>query len=139
MDFSTFFSQQPQQQRQQSYPNLTAANLQNLQQNGAFQLNPSPPTLVQHNTDQCPQNNISPLQQNNITPLPTNNLAQLQTNMFYMDPFETNSKVETGQGNDMDAYSSNSPNLAASRIAPPLPSCSKSLFRCCWQQLIPFR
>lgn len=101
MDYSTFFSsQQPQpQQRQQPYPNLTAANLQNLQTNAAFQLNPSPPTLTQHTTDQCPQTNISPLQ--------ANNLAQLQTNMFYMDPFETNSKVETGQGNDMDgSYSS---------------------------------
>jgi len=112
MDYSSFFSQQSQQQRQQSYPNLTAANLQNLQQNSAFQLNPSPPTLIQHNTDQCPQNNISPLQQNNITPLQTNNLAQLQTNMFYLDPFETNSNVEPAQPNDMDgSYSSNPPNL----------------------------
>jgi hypothetical protein len=104
MDYGSFYPQQQQQQQQQAYPNLTAANLQNLQTNtnNSFQLNPSPPTLTQPNsTDQCPnhQNSISPLQQNNIAPL--------QANMFYLDPFDT--KVDTSQAaNDLDhaSYSS---------------------------------
>lgn len=110
MDYSTFYPQQ------QTYPNLTTANLQNLHTNNTpFQLNPSPP-IAQSTADQCPnhQNNISPLQQNNISPLQQNsiqplqaaNLAQLQTNMFFMDPFDT--KVDTSQANDLDhaSYSS---------------------------------
>src|SRR5579859_3869130 len=114
MDYSTFYPQQ------QTYPNLTTANLQNIHTNNTpFQLNPSPP-ITQPVGDQCPnhQNNISPLQQNNISPLQQNsiqplqagNLAQLQANMFFMDPFDT--KVDT-QANDLDhgSYSSTLPPL----------------------------
>jgi hypothetical protein len=68
MDYSSFYPQQ--------YSTLTAENLQAA--NNAFAVN----GLI--NNAPAPNNGQ-----------PANNVAQLQQNMFYLDPFDHNGKVES--------------------------------------------
>jgi hypothetical protein len=73
MDFSTYCPD--------GYSTLTTEHLQAA--NNAFALNGNlPPGPSQP----CPGNNSLPQTNNNI--------AQLQQNMFFLDPFETNTKVD---------------------------------------------
>jgi hypothetical protein len=87
MDFSTYCPE--------GYSTLTTEHLQAA--NNGFALNGNlPPGPSQP----CPGNNSLPQANNNV--------AQLQQNMFFLDPFETNTKVDP-LDQDHASYSSMSP------------------------------